>query len=433
MKMQLSKYYKAFPDPEDPKGLVLFSTRNASILKIPLSSLKKGVPRLAGDRELFRKGGFLVDPQKERKEMLGWLEGLNRLNRTLSVKLVMGLDCNLACRYCFEGTRKGRHYMSKAAAADFVEFVKKRISSRPKIKELQITFYGGEPLMSRDLILFVALRLKRIARSAGIPFSFYLITNGTLLTKETVEAMKKLGLKEAYVTIDGPEESHDSSRPYKSGRGSFRRIIGNIKDVCGMIEIQTGGNFTKENYGRFPRLLDYLTGEGLLPSKVVMRGFYPVVAESADYALPDFHEGLMSADEPWLFGASVYLREEILRRGCRLERTGPGVCMMEHRDNIMVNYDGSICKCPGLLGRKEYQIGDIRSGMKDCRASHHLDNWKNEKCLDCAYLPLCFGGCRYMKLVRDGAMEGVDCKKALFDATLEAFVMQDIRYGLTGT
>lgn len=47
-------------------------------------------------------------------------------------------------------------------------------------------------------------------------------------------------------------------------------------------------------------------------------------------------------------------------------------------------------------------------------------------------LPLCFGGCRYMKLVRDGNMSGVDCKKQYYDVTLEALVKQDIKYGVTG-
>ena len=163
-----------------------------------------------------------------------------------------------------------------------------------------------------------------------------------------------------------------------------------------------------------------------------MRGFFPVVAEGADFALPDFHEGLLSVNEPWLFEAGIYLREEILKRGCRTERVGPGICMMEHRNNIMVNYDGKICKCPGLIGREEYAVGDIWGRTVDYRVSHHMDNWKNDVCLGCAYLPLCFGGCRYMKLVRDGSMDGVDCKKEYFDATLGAFVMQDIRYGLVG-
>jgi uncharacterized protein len=429
--MIFSKYCKIYPDPEDPLGLILFSTKNAAIIRIPKSSIRK-IARLKGDSELLRRWGFLVDPDEERREMLGFIEDLNRLNRALSIKLVMGLDCNLACRYCFEGTRKGRHYMTGETADDMVEFVRKSLTGRRKIKELEVTFYGGEPLMSKKLILSIAGRLKRLARTAGISFSFYLMTNGTLLTKETVAAMKRLGLKEAYVTIDGPRENHDISRPYKSGAGSFGRIVGNIRDVCGMIEVQTGGNFTRKNYERFPELLDYLKAEGLLPSKVVVRGFFPVAAESAEFALPDFHEGIVSVDGPWLSDASIHLREEILKRGCRLEPVGPGACMMEHRNNILVNYDGTICKCPGLIGRREYVIGDIWSGTEDYRVSHNLDNWKNDECLGCAYLPLCFGGCRYMKFVRDGNMDGVDCKKAFFDATLEAFVNQDIKYGLAG-
>jgi uncharacterized protein len=431
--MQLSRYCKTYQDFEDPQRLVLFSTKNAAIVRIPKKSLEK-IARLKADRDLLRRWGFLVeDPDKARREMLRFIDGLNRLNRTLSIKLVMGLDCNLACRYCFEGIRKGRHYMTRETADRFVEFVRETLAARRRIRELEVTFYGGEPLMSRNLILSVASQLKRLALSCGIPFSYYLVTNGTLLTKETVASMKRLGLKEAYVTIDGPQDNHNVFRPYRSGRGSFEKITNNISDVCGMIEVQVGGNFTKDNYWRFPELLDYLAAEGLLPSKIAVRGFFPVVAESADFALPDFHEGIVSADEPWLFEASIYLREEILKRGCRLEATGPGVCMMEYGNNILVNYDGSICKCPGLIDRKEYAIGDIWCGTGEYRDSHNLDNWKNEECLGCAYLPLCFGGCRYMKLVRDGNMDGVDCKKPYLDACLEALVKQDIRYGLTAS
>jgi uncharacterized protein len=431
--MKLSRYCKTYPDSEGPQGVVLFSTKNGAIIRIPQKSLEK-ISRLKADHDILRRWGFLVkDPEEEKREMLGFIDGLNRLNRTLNIKLVMGLDCNLACRYCFEGTRKGRHYLSKETADQFVEFVRKKITGHRRIEELQITFYGGEPLMSRKLIIYIAGRLKRLARSAGIAFSFYLVSNGTLLTKETVSVMKRLGLKEAYVTIDGPENNHNIFRPYKSGRGSFGKIVKNIGDVCDMTEVQIGGNFTRENYRRFPELLDHLTVEGLLPSKIAVRGFFPIAAESSDFALPDFHEGILSVDEPWLFEASISLREEILKRGCRLESVSPGVCMMEYKSNILVNYDGSICKCPGLIGRKEYAIGDIWCGTGDYHFSHNLDNWKNEDCLDCAYLPLCFGGCRYMKLVRDGHMDGVDCKKPYFDACLEALVKQDIKYGLTAS
>ena len=124
----------------------------------------------------------------------------------------------------------------------------------------------------------------------------------------------------------------------------------------------------------------------------------------------------------------MYLREEILKRGYRMDRVIPVSCMMELKQRVVINYNGDIYKCAGLIGRREFCVGNLKSGVKDYRRSHHLDNWKNEKCLACVYLPLCFGGCRYMKLLQEGSMEGIDCKKPYFDAALESLVLQDIKY-----
>ena len=255
------------------------------------------------------------------------------------------------------------------------------------------------------------------------------MTNGTLLTKETVKRLKPLGLKEAWVTLDGPADIHNRFRPFKSGDGSFDAIVRNIRDVHRLVGIALNGNYLRDNYRRFPALLDYLRDEGIDVPMLQSVQFSPVVAETDDFG-PGFHEGCASVSESWFSSASIWLREEILRRKGRQGRVEPGLCMMEYENNLLVNYDGTIYKCPGLIGRKEFCAGDIKTGIKDYRISHNLDNWKNEECLNCEYLPLCFGGCRYMKLVRDGNMDGVDCKKPYLDATLETMVKQDIRYGL---
>jgi len=93
-----------------------------------------------------------------------------------------------------------------------------------------------------------------------------------------------------------------------------------------------------------------------------------------------------------------------------------------------VNFDGAIFKCPAFLGWPEMAVGDLEAGIRDYSVSHNLDVWKKDECLDCAYLPLCFGGCRYLKLLRDGRIDGVDCRKKYLDETLEAFVRQDLKY-----
>jgi len=75
-------------------------------------------------------------------------------------------------------------------------------------------------------------------------------------------------------------------------------------------------------------------------------------------------------------------------------------------------------------------VGDVETGVSDFSAPYNVGIWKNEVCAECEYLPLCFGGCRYMTFVRDGNIESLDCQKAYLDASLEALVKQDIKYGL---
>ena len=429
--MNLSKYCKIYSEPDDPGSVILFSTKSASKIAIPKSMLDD-INRnnlSEEERESLSELGFLAkDDDEDRAGMLAFVDELNTVDKLFFAKLVMNLDCNLACRYCFEGTRKGSYYMSKETAELFLQFLKTEVL--PGKEEIKITFYGGEPLLSKNLILSVSESIKFFARKRGLKYSALLVTNGTLLTPQTVRLLEPSGISAASITLDGPESIHDSSRPFRNGKGSYQTIVKNLKEVCEIIDLQIGGNYTKGNYQRFPELLDVLLDEGLTPDRISSIQFYPVIQEVEGIVNYDFNDGCNLINEPWLFEAENFLREEILKRGYRTSKVIPSVCMVELKDRMVINYDGSIYKCPGLLGREEYKVGDIKNGIRDHRTSHNLDSWKNEECLDCAYLPLCFGGCRYSKMLRDGNMDGVDCKKPYLDATLERAVKQDIRYGL---
>ena len=373
--------------------------------------------------------GFIVANSRiEREEMRDYIDDVNGMSRVFAAKVAMNLDCNLACKYCFEGLRKGKFYMTRETADLFIEFVEKIVLSGKE--EIMLTFYGGEPLLSLDLIAYISEKTKMLAEDNGLTYHGAIITNGTLLTPGVVKRLKMLGIGEAAVTLDGPAEIHNNFRPFKAGRGSFDLIIKNLKEACGIMEIQLNGNFTRENYRNFPMLLDFLTETGLTADKISMVRFGPVTKESKGIALPDFHDGCDSFNEPWLQGADVYLREEILRHGYKTYKLVPGICSLDMKDHMLVNHDGNIYKCPGLIGRTEFKAGDVITGLKNIGNAYNPDNWKNEECLDCCYLPLCFGGCRYMRLVREGTMDGVDCRKSYFDSVLETLISQNIKYDL---
>ena len=429
--MKLARYSKIYPLPEDPESVILFSTKRASAVLVPkglLADIEAG--RLSGEEqaELAELGLLARSDEEERQELLSFIQDLNALDRSMKFIVVLNLDCNLACHYCFEGVRKGKHYLSDEVAGRFIDFVKTRDYAGKD--EIRIAFYGGEPLLSLDRIAGISEQIKTFAEGRGMRYGFSLVTNGVLLTPRAVKRLQPVGLRSAKVTLDGPKEVHDAFRPFRNGSGSFDAILRNVEEVSGLIRIQIGGNFTQDNYRQFPRLLDLLAERGLGPERIAAVKFDPVVHESSEFALPDFRDGCDSLDEPWVAEAAVLLREEVLKRGYQTPKIMPSPCMMEYDGSFVVNYDSVLYKCPGLIGRQDCRAGDVLSGPGECRLTHGLDDWKNDDCLACAYLPLCFGGCKYLKLVREGTMRGVNCQKTYLDRVLAELVAQDIRYGL---
>jgi uncharacterized protein len=425
--MKLSRYVKIYPYSEAAGSFLLYSTKRASKILLPasmLESVEEGTLSPSDIRTLVDLGFLVPDTEEEKRQMLTVFEpaGWDRF----SAMVVMNLDCNLACTYCYEGKMKGRHYMSSETAGRLIDFIESSSDER----SVHLDFYGGEPLLSFALLKEISGRLMSSLKVKNLGYSFNLVTNGTLLNRKKAEELLPLGLKGAKVTLDGPRQLHDRSRPFKGMTGSFDKIIGNIRDVCGIVDIQIGGNYSIDNFRGFPALLDYLIEEGITPDKVSVVKFTPVTKAKAEFSLPEFDDGCSSINEPWIIESSLFLRDEILKRGFDTPAMRPSFCMVESPDDIVINYDGTLYKCPGFLGWKEMAIGDLEKGTRDFGKSHNLDVWKKDECLDCAYLPLCFGGCRFMKLLRDGKLDDVDCRKAYLDATLEALVRQDIEYGL---
>jgi len=293
---------------------------------------------------------------------------------------------------------------------------------------VSLDFFGGEPLLSLGMIKSISRRLKSVAEKQGREYTFYLVTNGTLLSAEVVRSLVPLGLKGVRVTLDGPPKNHDIFRPFVSGGGSFDLITRNLFDIQGLTEIGICGNFSRDNYRCFPELLDIISDRGLTPEVVSHVIFAPITGTLGKHIIPEFSEGCISACEPWLMEAGIFLREEILRRGYVTPRVGPTVCMIESRHSLVVHFDGNLYKCPAFISFDGFCVGDLKTGIRDYRKSQNLDAWKQYLCLDCVYLPLCFGGCRFLKYLRDGDLSGVECRREYFDATLEAFVRQDLQY-----
>jgi uncharacterized protein len=87
-----------------------------------------------------------------------------------------------------------------------------------------VSFYGGEPLLEKRLIK----KIVNYAKQKDPRTAFTIQTNGYLLDRETFDFLYKNSFL-IHISIDGPQEIHDKCRVLPSGKGTFNKIISNLK------------------------------------------------------------------------------------------------------------------------------------------------------------------------------------------------------------
>jgi len=300
--MELSRYLRIFPQgPGLDQRLVLNLKTGAKVQlrQSVLSAIDQDALSSEEKTRLLDLGIIVSNHQTETESVKNRLRILNRKSTFLRVTVVLNLDCNFSCRYCYEGDLKGNRYMSHQTADQLVSFIGKQLTTEKKT--LLVDFYGGEPLMSLGLIDRISKTLLDLVRDRGIKFSSALISNGSLFTRKTAKRLAPLGLQSVKFTLDGPADIHDRYRPFKSGPGSFDRVFNNILETCDLVNVAIGGNYDQHSYPEFVRLLDHMIDKGLTPERVVSVKFDPILKPTrSNPGLAHYQPGLrLSAHVLW--------------------------------------------------------------------------------------------------------------------------------------
>ncbi len=135
----------------------------------------------------------------------------------MDVTLVLTHDCNLGCAYCYAGAkfqkRMSPETASRAIALAFTD-------GAPRV---QISFFGGEPLLAWDELVRSAEEARALAEARGVALVMSVTTNGTLLDADRAATLDALGVYVA-LSIDGVREAHDAGRPRAGGGSSFDQV-----------------------------------------------------------------------------------------------------------------------------------------------------------------------------------------------------------------
>lgn len=143
---------------------------------------------------------------------------LSRLfdNKNISVSIATTMACNLRCPYCFEEGNKSNEMMSEDVAEAIVKYL---VAKRKH--EINVTWFGGEPLMNFKVIEKISNSLKE----HNVTFSASIITNGTLLTDDMIRKLTHFSINSIQITLDGEQEQHNAKRFFANGKGTYLHIL----------------------------------------------------------------------------------------------------------------------------------------------------------------------------------------------------------------
>ncbi len=311
-------------------------------------------------------------------------------------------DCNLRCKYCFASTGdfgEGRKYMPLEVGKKAIDFLIEHSQGR---HNLELDFFGGEPLMNFDVVKQVVEYARQKEKKYNKNFRFTITTNGMLLTDDKIDFINR-EMSNVVLSIDGRPEVNDRLRVRVDGTGSYHAIIDKYRHLVekrGHDQYYVRGTFTKFNKD-FTEDVEHLYNAGFDQISVE-----PVVSD------PKYDYTLTEEDLPEIFAEYEKLSQRIIEHKkngdainffhfmidldqgpCAIKRLRGCGCGNEY---VAVTPDGDVYPCHQFVGNPEWKMGSVLDDTLDLEMKErfaHTTVYDKKDCPTCWAKFYCSGGC----------------------------------------
>ena len=344
--------------------------------------------------------------------------------------------CNLCCSYCFasQGKYKGTcGVMPFEVGKRAIDFL---IENSGKRHNLEVDFFGGEPLLGWKVIKQVVNYARSIEKKHNKNFRFTLTTNGMLVDKDVIEFSNR-EMSNVVLSLDGRREVHDYFRYDIKGRGSYDTIVPLFQKFVesrGNTGYYMRGTFTHRN----PDFLqDILHMADLGFTELSME---PVVCEPGDPSELTIEDMEIVKDQYEQLAIEMLKREregrpfsfyhyilDLENGPCiykRIAGCGSGT------EYMAVTPWGELFPCHQFVGDNAYSLGNIWDGVlnKDAQDEFRCCNvYSRHECDDCWAKLYCSGGCSANAFHASGNINGIyEAGCDLFRKRIECAIMMQV-------
>lgn len=350
-----------------------------------------------------------------------------------SMCLNIAHDCNLRCEYCFAAQGDfghGRKLMPFEVGKAAIDFLIKHSANR---HNLELDFFGGEPLMNFDVVKQLVAYARSIEKEKNKNFRFTLTTNGVLIDDDVIDFANK-EMSNVVLSLDGRKEIHDRFRVDYAGNGSWEKIVPKFQRLVnarGKKGYYMRGTFTHAN----PDFLEDI--RTMLDLGFTELSMEPVVTA------PNDPSALTEADRRIVMEQYEKLAELMLKRDAEgkpftfyhymIDLKG-GPCIYKRisgcgsgTEYMAVTPWGDLYPCHQFVGDEKFRLGDIWRGVDNTTIQNEFAScnvYAREECRDCWARLYCSGGCAANAYHATGSVRGVykeGCE--LFKKRMECAIM----------
>lgn len=371
---------------------------------------------------LLQKGIFVCDDADETEAYIRKREEYERSSGEYTITINPTLACNMSCWYCYE-SHKNMPAMSADVKQSVLLLIDKLLADN-KLKKLNLSFFGGEPLLYFDkVVVDIINHAKMQCKAFDAKLSIHFTTNAYLLTDSVLKQLEGLDVS-FQITIDGGKQVHDSVRKTKGGEPTYARIVEHIHQTLSRgFSVGVRFNYTAKS---MPSFIDVVKDFSHLPQEqkhLVNFTFQRVWQDN---------EGDASQVEQQV----EHIERAFEQAGLFVNNAKSYIvpyCYADGVNTAVVNYNGDLFKCTARDFAPKSKEGTLAADgtlrwnerlRKRMSIRHGSDT-----CLQCRIYPICHGGCSQMKLE---APDGISsCPKGYDDDKIQEIMEGRALYLLT--
>ena len=339
---------------------------------------------------------------------------------------VVSSGCNMRCLYCYY--HRGDQGKIKVMSEKVLTKLIVKTLAFSDLNPIQFVWHGGEPMLAGIDFYKRILSIERELQGSK-KIENHIQTNATLISKKWAEFFARNNF-EVGISLDGPEQVHNSCRVFSDGRGSFRSVMLGLEKLHAVgIQPSVIALVNQASFAQERKIFNFFVNAGI--KKFLLKPCYELspTGEPTEFSVSpqEFYRFMINILEVWLEkdDPSISIRNlEQMMVG--LVGGKPSLCEFSGKCWLCpkVEFDGSVGPCDSL-SRQNYKFGNIVDNtweelfqskgffqfLSDLQKSESL-------CGDCEWFENCHNRCpRYCSYDERGIWSRnifCDAKKEIF-------------------